>query len=54
MRLRMNTLFWGGGQNGTQNDDSDTTSELNHVLGGIRRSNLVQSGQDTSPDVVEG
>ena len=46
-------LARGGGQNGTQNDDSDTVSELNHVLGGVRRSTLVQGGQHASLDVVK-
>ena len=27
---------------------------LNHLLGRVRTSDLVQSGRDTSPDVVEG
>ena len=31
-----------------------TFSGLNHLLGGVKTSYLVQSGQDTSPDVVEG
>ena len=29
-------------------------SGLNHVLGRVKRSDLVQSGRDTSPDVVGG
>ena len=28
-------------------------SGLNHLLGRVKRSDLVQSGWDTSPDVVE-
>ena len=31
-----------------------TFSGLNHLLGGVKTSYLVQSGQDTSPDVLEG
>ena len=31
-----------------------TFSDLNHPLDGFKTSDLVQSGQDTSPDVVEG
>ena len=31
-----------------------TFSGLNHLLGGVKTSDMVQSGQDTSPDVVEG
>ena len=31
----------------------DTFSGLNHLLGGVKTSYLVQSGQDTSPDVVD-
>ena len=29
-------------------------SGLNHLLGRVKRSDLVQSGRDTSPDVVGG
>ena len=29
-------------------------SGLNHLLGRVMRSDLVQSGRDTSPDVVAG
>ena len=29
-------------------------SGLNHLLGGVKTSDLVQSGRDASPDVVEG
>jgi hypothetical protein len=29
-------------------------SGLNHLLGRVKRSDLVQSGWDTSPDVVGG
>ena len=29
-------------------------SGLNHLLGRVKRSDLVQSGRDTSPDVVRG
>ena len=32
----------------------DTFSGLDHLLGGVKTSYLVQSGQDTSPDVVDG
>ena len=53
MRAKTDTLFRRPGI-GTLNDDSDTVSELNHVVGGVTRSNLVQSGQDTSLDVVKG
>ena len=38
-------LIWASG---------DTFSGLNHLLAGVKTSYLVQSGQDTSPDVVEG
>ena len=31
-----------------------TFSGLSHLLGGVKTSYLVQSGQDTSPDVVKG
>ena len=39
---------------GSENGLRMMVSGLNHLLGRVKRSDLVQSGRDTSPDVVGG
>ena len=45
-------LIWA--QKRAKNAHFGTFSDLNHPLDGFKTSDLVQSGQDTSPDGVEG
>ena len=48
-RYLIDTLF-----SGFKNGLKMMVSDLNHLPGRVKRSDLVQSGRDTSPDVVEG
>ena len=44
-----NHCFWG-----VKNGLKIVVSDLNHLLGRVKRSDLVQSGRGTSPNVVGG
>jgi hypothetical protein len=49
-RPKIQYTFFRGSKNGLRM----MISGLNHLLGRVKRSDLVQSGRDTSPDVVGG